>query len=145
MFHKILYPTDFSDVSEKAMNYLKELRDSGASEVVVLHVMDVRSDEMLKFVTGDELLERIENTKKRQVEEAINKVGEKLKSWGFSVKTLIKKGVPFREILLVEDMEQVSIIVIGSHGMSNLEEVLMGSVSEKVIRKSKTPVFVVKR
>ncbi len=145
MFKKILYPTDFSDVSEKAVNYLKELRDSGASEVVVLHVMDERSDEMLRFAAGDELLERIETLKKRQVEEAINKVGEKLKSWGFSVKTLIKKGIPFREILMVEDMEQVSLIVIGSHGMSNVEEMLIGSVSEKVIRKSKAPVFVVKR
>lgn len=145
MFKKILYPTDFSDVSEKAMNYLKELRDSGANEVIVLHVMDERSDEMLKFAAGDELLERIENSKKKQVEEAINKVGEKLKSWGFSVKTLIKKGVPFREILMVENMEQVSLILIGSHGMSNVEEMLMGSVSEKVIRKSKNPVFVVKR
>lgn len=145
MFKKILYPTDFSDVSEKTLKYLKELRDSGAEEVIVLHIMDDRSDEMLKFAAGDELLEQIENSKKKQVEEAINKVGEKLRSWGFSVRTLIKKGVPFREILMVEDLEQVSLIVIGSHGMSNVEEMLMGSVSEKVIRKSKNPVFVVKR
>lgn len=45
----------------------------------------------------------------------------------------------------MEEAEQVSLIVIGSHGMSNVEEMLLGSVSEKVIRKSKKPVFVVKR
>lgn len=145
MFKKILYPTDFSDVSQKALNYLRELRDSGAEEVVVLHVMDERTDDMLKHVAGDELLERIENSKKEQIEEAINEVAEKLRSWGYRVKTFIRKGVPFREILKEEETEQVSLIVIGSHGMSNVEEMLIGSVSEKVIRKSKNPVFVVKR
>ena len=99
MFKKILYPTDFSDVSEKVLNYLKELRDSGAEEVIVLHVMDERNDEMLKLAAGDELLERIEHSKTEQVEEAIRKVEEKLKSWGFSVKTWIKKGVPYRDRL----------------------------------------------
>jgi len=36
-------------------------------------------------------------------------------------------------------------IVIGSHGMSNVKEMLMGSVSEQVIRKARKPVLVVKR
>jgi len=41
--------------------------------------------------------------------------------------------------------EDISLIVIGSHGRSNLEEMLLGSVSEKVIRKCKKPVLVIKR
>jgi nucleotide-binding universal stress UspA family protein len=47
--------------------------------------------------------------------------------------------------LRVEDEEDVSAIVIGSHGKSNIKEMLLGSVSETVIRKSKKPVLVVKR
>ncbi|RLG23437.1 universal stress protein, partial [Methanosarcinales archaeon] len=39
----------------------------------------------------------------------------------------------------------ISLIVIGSHGKSNVKEMLLGSVSEKVIKKSKRPVLVVKR
>jgi len=50
-----------------------------------------------------------------------------------------------REILRVEEEEGVSIIVIGSHGKTNIKEMLLGSVSEKVIRKSKNPVLVIKR
>jgi nucleotide-binding universal stress UspA family protein len=45
----------------------------------------------------------------------------------------------------VEDEEDVSIIVIGSHGRSNIEEIFLGSVSENVMRKSKSPVLIVKR
>jgi len=47
--------------------------------------------------------------------------------------------------LSVEEEEDVSAIVIGSHGKSNIKEMLLGSVSEKVIRKSKKPVLLVKR
>ena len=54
-------------------------------------------------------------------------------------------GIPLREILRTEEEESVSVIVIGSHGRTNLEEIFLGSVSEKVIRKCKKPVLVIKR
>ena len=69
----------------------------------------------------------------------------KLKQKGFTVKVRIETGIPLREILRVEKEEGVSAIVIGSHGKTNLEEMLLGSVSEKVIRRSKSPVLVIKR
>ena len=40
MFKKILFPTDFSDVSQKAVKYIKQLKGAGAQEVIVLHVID---------------------------------------------------------------------------------------------------------
>ena len=55
------------------------------------------------------------------------------------------KGPQLREILWVEAKEAVSVIVIGSHGKSNLQEMLLGSVSEKVARKCKKPILIVKR
>jgi len=45
----------------------------------------------------------------------------------------------------VEDEEDVSAIVIGSHGKSNIKEMFLGSVSENAIRYCKKPVLVVKR
>ena len=48
-------------------------------------------------------------------------------------------------ILRAEEEEGVSVVVIGSHGKSNIKEMLLGSVSEKVVRKAKSPVLVVKR
>ena len=49
------------------------------------------------------------------------------------------------EILRVDKEEEVSLLVIGSHGKSNLDEIFLGSVSEKVARKCKSPVLIVKR
>ena len=77
--------------------------------------------------------------------EEMKEIEKDLKEGGFKVKTLLQTGFPLREILKVEKEEDVSIIVIGSHGKSNLEEMFLGSVSEKVARKCKKPVLIVKR
>ena len=61
------------------------------------------------------------------------------------LKERLESGVPFNEILRVAEEENASVIVLGSHGKSNMAEMFLGSVSEKVIRKSKKPVLVVKR
>jgi nucleotide-binding universal stress UspA family protein len=79
------------------------------------------------------------------VKAAMNPVADELEKAGLKVKTIIRTGVPVLEILKAEEAENVSIIVIGSHGKSNLEEMFMGSVSEKVSRKCKRPVLIVKR
>ena len=68
-----------------------------------------------------------------------------MKESGFDVKVRIERRIPLREILRVEEEKGVSVIIIGSHGKTNIEEMLLGSVSEKVIRRSQKPVLVVKR
>jgi len=68
-----------------------------------------------------------------------------LKTNGFNVKVRIEKGIPFRDILRIEEEEDVSVTVIGSHGKSCVQEMFLGSVSEKVIRKSNRPVLVIRR
>jgi nucleotide-binding universal stress UspA family protein len=144
MFKKILYPTDFSEVSKKAINYIKQLKDAGTQEVVVLHVLNEKGVEaMALYASGsfDELLQRVE---KEAVDE-MKKIEADLKESGFKVKLRIEIGIPLTDILKVEEEEGVSAIVIGSHGKSNVKEMLLGSVSEKVIRKSKNPVLVIRR
>ena len=72
-------------------------------------------------------------------------MSKELESLGFTVKSIVKIDFPWREILEVEQKEAPSILVIGSHGRSNLGDVFLGSVSDRVIRKSKGPVMVIKR
>ena len=144
MFEKILYPTDFSDVSKKALGFIKQLKDAGAKELIVLHVIDERGIEaMAMYAPGsfDELISRL----KKETSKEISAIEAELKESGFEVKTRIEKGIPLREILRVEEEEGVSVIIIGSHGKTNIKEMLLGSVSEKVIRRAKNPVLVIKR
>ena len=144
MFEKILYPTDFSDVSKKALDYLSGLKEAGTKEVVVLHVIREREiDAIARYGAGsaDTVVPRIE----KEAWEEGKKIEKKLKQSGLNVKVRIETGIPLKEILKVEEEEKVSAIVIGSHGKTNLEEMFLGSVSEKVIRRSKNPVLVIKR
>ena len=144
MFEKILYPTDFSDVSKKALDYLVQLKDAGTKEIVVLHVIDEKGIDAISRYAAGSAEPMIREIKKEAREEG-KKIEKKLMQSGLNVKIRIETGVPLKEILKVEEEEKVSVIVIGSHGKTNIREMFLGSVSEKVIRKSKNPVLIVKR
>jgi nucleotide-binding universal stress UspA family protein len=146
MFEKILYPTDFSDVSKKAMAFIKQLKGAGTKEVVVFHVIDERILNKIQHHSDVGInLEEFEKKMEENAQEEISAIEDELKKSGFNVKTRIDKGVPFREILKAEQEEDISVVVIGSHGVSCIEEMFLGSCSEKVIRKSSKPVLVVRR
>ena len=146
MFERILYPTDFSDVSKKALNFIKQLKDAGAKEVVVLHVIDELEIEHIAQIPEIGLTaEVLETRRKEDAQKEMKAIEDELKSSGLSVKTLIRKGIPFRDILKTEAEEGVSVVVLGSHGKSCVSEMFLGSVSEKVLRKSTKPVLVVRR
>ncbi|MCP4397332.1 MAG: universal stress protein [bacterium] len=140
MFKKILYPTDFSDVSKNALAYIKQLQEAGTKEVIVLHVIDERGLEVITQYAPE-----LEEKLAEKPTEELNAIEAELKECGFDVTVRLKSGIPTREILKAERDESISAIVLGSHGKSNLKEIFIGSVSEQVIRKSTKPVLVIKR
>jgi nucleotide-binding universal stress UspA family protein len=144
MYEKILYATDFSEIARKAFQYAKGLRGSGAVEVVILHVVDQRGTDTLSSMTSIDVL-AVEKGWEETARREISILEDELRNEGFSVQTRIEKGIPFKEIIRVAEEENVSVILIGSHGKSDIVEMLLGSVAEKVVRKAKRPVLVVKR
>ncbi|PPD57881.1 universal stress protein [Dehalogenimonas etheniformans] len=150
MFGKILYPTDFSEPSQKALDSVRRLFQGCVEEILVLHVFDRRELRNLATVGGiigkypidlDEEFNRLESEHLTKVK----KIVDDLKSVGFAATGIVREGIPLREILNVADEEKASVIVLGSHGKSNFEEVILGSVSEGVIKQSQQPVLVIKR
>lgn len=144
MFRKVLYPTDFSDVSMKALDFVIDLKVSGVEEVVLINVIEDKYFYLLGEYTRLDI-DKFEDDIKKNVTKKLTAIANKLSDAGFNVKVKIVRGVPANQILKAEKDEKVSLIVIGSHGMSNIKEMLLGSVSETVIRKSENPVLVVKR
>jgi nucleotide-binding universal stress UspA family protein len=146
MFKKILYPTDFSDVAAKALAYIKQLKEAGSQEVVILHVINQRIiDGLMRHAISDSNVDLWRKKAKEIAQESLAEISKELEDLGFTVKNIIKTGFPWHEILDLEEEEDPSIIVIGSHGRSNIGEIFLGSVSERVIRKCKRPVMVIKR
>ncbi len=143
MFKKILYPTDFSELSDKALKYVIRLKEIGTEEVVVIHVIDKRTIKVFSKLYWQEF-SITDKTLKEKAQAALTPIEEELKDNGFRVKVLVAEGIPFREILRAEVEEDIIATVIGAHGASNVEEMLLGSVAEKVIRKAQKPVLVIK-
>jgi len=151
MFRKILYPTDFSDCAVKALDYVKKLKEAETEEVVVVHVMDVREIETMLIGTAwvkettAEYEADLLKAMRDDVEKKLEEVKTEIEKAGLKVSVKIPEGIPFKKILKIAEDEDISLIVLGSHGKSNVREMLLGSVSEKVIRGSKRPVLLVKR
>jgi nucleotide-binding universal stress UspA family protein len=151
MFEKILYPTDFSDVSQKALTYVKALKAAGTKEVVLLRVISDKSMDCIAkgiALASQEVADFLSQALKSLQEEArqqIRPVEDELKAMRFKVAVRIESGVPQIKILEIAEEEKVSAIVLGSHGRSNLSSALLGSVSDHVIRHAKRPVLVIKR
>lgn len=151
MLEKILYPTDFSQVSRKALQYLKVLKGAGVKHVVVLRVLNDKTMACIAkgvALSGKDVanfLKEVLESLRQEAWEDMRPIEEELKAAGFDVTTRVEQGVPHVKILEVADEENVSAIILGSHGRSNLSSVLLGSVSDYVIRHAKKPVIVVKR
>jgi nucleotide-binding universal stress UspA family protein len=144
MLKTILFPTDFSEHSYQVLDVFADLRARGADTVVLLHVVDERSFQAMEhyaYARAEEVEKHILDSSGAELEE----IAGRLRDQGFTVIPKVVVGVPVREILKAEHEDDVSLIVLGSHGRSNLQEILLGSVAEKVVRKCTKSVLVVKR
>ncbi len=140
MFSRILYPTDWSACAERARQTIRLLHKAGASELVLLHIVeDLPYDDIPRSLwekTRQDLVER--NKEKLEV------MKREFAEEGFRAKTRVIQGKPTKVILETASEEDVSLIVMGSHGRGFIEGILWGSVSQRVVEYSEKPVLVVK-
>ena len=142
---KILYPTDFSDLSLCALPYATALAEQFGAELHCLHVVDDTcyywmgaSESAVPMMAGrDELWQ---SSEKQMTEFSSQRLG-KLQSGAV---TKMIAGRPFLEIIRYAKDEEIDLIVIATHGRGGLASVLLGSVAEKVVRKSPCPVLTVR-
>ena len=154
LFRKVLYPTDFSELSEVARDYVFKLKEANAQEVMVLHVIHPLEFSLPQFDDPFAFdvaaiyahLPEIEREILKKHETMLDMVANEFKEKGFSVKKVMVVGDPKEEIVRIAEEEKVNVIVIGYHGKSLLERILeMGSTTKAVIRNANCPVLVVKR
>ena len=138
---KILCPVDHSECSYLALKYAISLALKDEAKLYLMHVIDSRlyDTEIYKF--SPHKLNEIDESKIR--EDLMKSLPEGTTDV-LEVETLVVKGVPFNEIINAATEINVDIIVIGTHGRTGLSHVMLGSVAEKVVRKSLCPVLTVR-
>lgn len=138
---RILAPVDFSDTSRRALLYARELAALYEAHVDLLHIsahadFHRGSGADVVYETPEEPVSRREREKARLASMA---KGGKLEAKVHAV-----YGYPHGGILDFAEERGTDLIVIGTHGRSGMERVLLGSVAERVIRQAPCPVFTVK-
>lgn len=141
---KILVPTDFSENSELAFKRAVEIAEVFNSEVILLHAIPVENA-MVSTYLGEngyeELKKKLTEESNQMFSKLINKFAQDKK---IKVSSLIKFGEPYNEILKTEVEENIDLVVMASHTKSFFEDVFFGSTTEKVVRRSKKSVLVVR-
>jgi hypothetical protein len=125
-FEKILVPTDGSIFSDLASREAISIAKNARSSLIVLSV--AAKDENLPVA-----------------EASVGMVKEAAEKEGIKVEALTLTGKPHEVIVDTADKKKAGFIVIGSHGRSGIERLLMGSVTERLIGHAGCPVLVVKK
>jgi nucleotide-binding universal stress UspA family protein len=142
---RILVPIAFSPSSNTALEYAKTLAEQlGAS----LHVLHVIEEPDVAGGWGSEVyiseLPRIHEVAQRETEKQLNGMFTASERGGLEVSTEIVDGRAARTIVEVAGRQRSDLIVMGTHGRSGVARLLLGSVTEKVLRTASCPVLAVR-
>ena len=146
---RILVPTDFSEQANYALEVAVALARKSKAAIKLLHVVEMVpgntgisvTGEMTQQVTMDHVytLQLLESTKK-QMYQLIKSVEHE----GIEVVQEVAVDRVISKIKDVIDKDKIDLVVMGSKGSSGLDEFLVGSNTEKVVRTSSCPVLTVK-
>ena len=140
----ILVPTDFSEASEAALKYGKALADAFHSSLHVVHVME---DLLAHAWAAEVYVASMPNLRVEIEQEAHERLAAMLtdeERERLKVTSAVIAGNPFLEIIRYAKANGVDLIVLGTHGRGPIAHMLLGSVAEKVVRKSPCPVLTVR-
>ena len=140
-FERILYPTDFSESAENALQYVISLSKKYGSKIHVLHVVEPFTYTSDFGIDYSAQYREMEVTAKRLIEEIVTS----LKKSSLDAEGAVLSGEPFVEIIRYARQENADLIVMATHGRTGIEHMLLGSVAEKVVRKSPCPVLTIKK
>ena len=133
MFERILYPTDFSDVSLHALRTcIPKLFEMGAKELYLLHVIDLTVAELEAFELEEIYREKLEE------------LAKELRERGINTKAEVRVGIPSLEIAEASEEAGVDLVVTPSVGENVWRQMFLGSTASNLARATKKPVLLLK-
>jgi nucleotide-binding universal stress UspA family protein len=141
----ILLATDGSDEAKLATEAATELSRETGSEVHLVYVLPTPAQLIGHHVYSDEIRESLIGGAQRDAETFLKEQAEQIGSDGGKVaETHFRSGDPDKEILRAAEALGVGLIVIGSRGLGAVSRMLIGSVSDSIVRHAHCPVLVVR-
>jgi len=129
---QILFCTDFSENSERALNYAISATEEYDAELTLLHV--------LEEVPSPAKTEKAMAAATEQLDKLIPLEGRK----NLKVKTAVRIGKPYRQIIQFAEDEQIDMVALGVHGRGSLDLAVFGSTTYRVMQLGPCPVLAVR-
>ena len=144
-YDRILVPIDFSDTSRKAFYVALKYAKKFDADTHVLHVMEAMDtfDSIDKVQDKSKEVDRVDEGVRRRVNELFERAGL-AEVDRRRVFISIQGGKSWKEILNYSVEEKIDLIVMGSHGQSSFKDILMGSTTERVVRRAGCHVLCIK-
>jgi universal stress protein A len=143
---RILVPVDFSECSRAALEHASVLAKSFEATLDLLYVWEapafIAPEAMVGAAGTTQTLSQLAGDQARA---AMKEFHEKAVSDGIAIGTTrVEQGDPARTIVEVAERDGYDLIAMGTHGRSGFAHLLLGSVAEKVVRRSSCPVLTVR-
>ena len=135
MFEEILFPTDGSEGAAFAFEHVLDLAARHDATVHVLNVADTTQDGLLE-IRGDDV-----DALEREGDRIVRQAAERADEQGVETVTEVVRGEPYHEIVDYAERHGLELIVMPTHGRRGLERFLLGSTSERVVRRADVPVL----
>jgi len=137
----IIVPVDFSNQSEKALKVAASLAKQHEAELLVLHMLELSPAIMGEsgYISQEQVVHLIKLGEQRFTDFLDKPYLKDIK-----VVPVIKHYKVFSEVAEVAEQHNADLIVMGSHGADGLQEIFIGSNTERVVRTSDVPVLVIK-
>jgi nucleotide-binding universal stress UspA family protein len=130
-----LVPLDFSEHANQALVYAMALAAKLQARLTLLHVIYTPpwiGPDLSAYVADIEA----------QARQAMETNLRRVRNAGLEATTMLVHGTPWQEIVQTAENRQVDLIIMGTHGRTGLQHILLGSVAEKVVRLAPCPVLV---
>jgi nucleotide-binding universal stress UspA family protein len=141
MFGKILVAIDGSKTSEKARDTVLEMAKIWGAEVHAIYVIETG---LFSSIPMDNTWEVIYGMLKAEGEKALGETKKKAIEEGVTAQTYLREGHAGNEILKVAQEAGADMVVVGSHGKTQIDRLLLGSVSSYVVKYSTITTMVVR-
>ncbi len=140
--HTILVPVDFSDSARTVIEWAAHLAGEQRSKLILFHAYHLPVE--FQQLEGAYLPPDFWANVKAEAAESLARYERELRQSGRSVESVVREGYAATAIVEEATERGADLIVIGTHGLSGLKHLLLGSIAERVVQKAPCPVLTVK-
>ncbi len=139
---KLLVAVDFSDPTDLILKVAERLAKSLGASLWIVHAAEPEPD-FVGYDAGPEVVRGQVAKELRDEHRQLQEYADKLREAGVETKAMLVQGPTVEALLEMVDKQGTDLIIVGSHGRGMMAEMLLGSVSQGLIRAGRCPVTVV--